>query len=198
MNLIDKLIEIGKEVHSRNWVPATGGNLSAKINEERIIITRSGSHKGYLTVKDFVVVDMNGNLVEGDGKPSAETLLHATVYKLFPWVGSVLHVHSLNSTLISRLTDGQIVLEDYELIKAFGYKTHRERIHVPVLENSQDMEELSRLVRDVLTGTDKVVGFILRSHGVYVWGKDPWDAFVRLEALDFLLECELKLMGVRS
>ncbi|MEJ7553713.1 MAG: methylthioribulose 1-phosphate dehydratase [Aquificaceae bacterium] len=191
---VSELIEIGRLLHSRGWLPASGGNLSVRLEDERVLITASGSHKGHLTREDFVVVNLRGEILEGSKKPSAETELHLLVYRLFPQVKSVLHVHSMNSTLISRLTREDIRLEGYELLKAFeGIKTHETSISVPVFENSQDMEELSKRIEKKLR-EEKVYGFLLRSHGLYTWGKSIREAYIRLEAFEFLFECELRLM----
>ncbi len=191
---VSELIEIGRLLHLRGWLPASGGNLSVRLEDERVLITASGSHKGHLTREDFVVVNLKGEILEGSKKPSAETELHLLVYRLFPQVKSVLHVHSMNSTLISRLTREDIRLEGYELLKAFeGIKSHETIICVPVFENSQDMEELSKKIEKKLR-EEKVYGFLLRSHGLYTWGKSIREAYIRLEAFEFLFECELRLM----
>ncbi len=191
---ISELIEIGRLLHSRGWLPASGGNLSVRLEDERVLITASGSHKGHLTREDFVVVNLKGKVLEGSKKPSAETELHLLVYRVFPEAKSVLHVHSINSTLISRMAQEDIRLEGYELLKAFeGIKTHETSISVPVFENSQDMEELSKRIEKKLR-EEKVYGFLLRSHGLYTWGKSIREAYIRLEAFEFLFECELRLM----
>lgn len=191
---ISELIDIGRSLHSRGWLPASGGNLSARIGKDLVLITASGSHKGHLTREDFVVVDLHGNKVEGSKKPSAETLLHLLVYRNFPEVNSVLHVHSVNSTLISRLSKENVNLKDYELLKAFeGINTHETSIQVPVFENSQDMKELSRRIEERLR-EGRFYGFLLRSHGLYAWGKSIREAYIRLEAFEFLFECELRLI----
>ncbi|MFN3599668.1 MAG: methylthioribulose 1-phosphate dehydratase [Aquificaceae bacterium] len=190
---ISELIEVGRSLHARGWLPASGGNLSAQLEENLILITASGSHKGHLTREDFVLVDLKGNLVKGSKKPSAETLLHLLVYRLFPEVRSVLHVHSLSSTLISRLSEEDIELKGYELLKAFeGINTHQTTLRVPVFENSQDMQNLSKEIEERLK-KEKVHGFLLRSHGLYTWGNSIREAYIRLEAFEFLFECELRL-----
>ncbi|MDW8433574.1 MAG: methylthioribulose 1-phosphate dehydratase, partial [Aquificaceae bacterium] len=194
---ISELIEIGRILHSRGWLPASGGNLSARLENGQVLITASGSHKGHLTREDFVLLDIDGKLVEGSKKPSAETMLHLVVYRNLPEVMSVIHVHSIGSTLISRVSDGDVRLENYELLKAFkGIKTHEASIVVPVFENSQDMNALSKLVEDRLLN-DKTYGFLLRSHGLYTWGRTIREAYIRLEAFEFLFECELRLFSLK-
>ncbi len=197
MKEIQLLIDVGKELHARDWVPATGGNLSVRVDGGNILITRSGAHKGHLTFEDFLLLDIDGRILEGHGKPSAETLLHLMLYRGFPHVKCVLHVHSMSSTLISKLFDTQVVLDGYELLKAFdGINTHETRLIVPIFENSQDMQELYNLIHPSLR--EDMHAFILKAHGVYTWAKSVERALINLEALDFLFNCELKLLGVRA
>ena len=61
------------------WVPATAGNLSHRLRDGRIAITRSGCHKGFLTGDEVIAVDAGGAVVQGEGRPSAETLLHTQI-----------------------------------------------------------------------------------------------------------------------
>ena len=62
---ISELIEIGRLLHSRGWLPASGGNLSVRLEDDRVLITASGSHKGHLTREDFVVVNLKGEVLKG-------------------------------------------------------------------------------------------------------------------------------------
>ena len=189
------IVEAGKVLDSKGWVPATSGNISVRL-KEGFAITASGKHKGKLNPSDILLVDEKGRSRDGR-RPSAETLLHLTVYELFPEANAVVHTHSPNATLISRIVKGPLFLEDYELLKAFpSVDTHEECIEVPVLENDQNMERLSSKLRDYLKGKDKVFGFLIRSHGLYTWGETMEDALNHAEAFEFLFECELKLMAV--
>ena len=68
------VIDIGRWVDSHNWCPATSGNLSAKIDDSRILITVSGNAKGALTEQDLMMVDAEGQPFNNKKQPSAETL----------------------------------------------------------------------------------------------------------------------------
>jgi len=191
---VKKILEAGLFLDSKGWVPATSGNISVRVDADRIAITVSGRHKGRLKPEDIILVDLEGRPLD-EKKPSAETLLHITVYRLYPEVNAVVHTHSPNSTLISRLAKGSVELEDYELLKAFPeINTHRARITVPVFENDQDMGRLSKKVEDYLKRHNRVYGFLIASHGLYTWGEDMESALIHAEAYEFLFECELKLM----
>ena len=197
MKALEEIIEAGRFLDSKGWVPATSGNISVRVDSRKIAITVSGRHKGRLRPDDILLVDLEGNPLE-EKKPSAETLLHLTIYKLFPEVGAVVHTHSPNATLISRIAKGSIELEDYELLKAFPeIKTHETKIVVPVFENDQNIERLSMKVEEYLKSHGNVYGFLIASHGLYTWGRDMESALIHAEAYEFLFECELRLMSVR-
>ncbi|MEQ1620806.1 MAG: methylthioribulose 1-phosphate dehydratase [Methylococcales bacterium] len=191
-----QLIDAGHFIDSKGWVPATSGNFSARLNDGTIAITVSGRHKGRLQVEDIMRIDGDGQSLDGK-TPSAETLLHTQLYQRFPSVHSVLHPHSLNATLVSRVFKTEIVLENYELLKAFaGIKTHESRLVVPVFANDQDIPRLAKQV-DAYLNQQSIHAYIIDGHGLYTWGNSIQETLRHLEALDFLFECELKLHGVK-
>ncbi len=195
MEKIESIIYAGKFLDSKGWVPATSGNISVRIDDRTIAITVSGKHKGRLKREDIMLVDIEGKPLE-DKRPSAETLLHVLIYRKFPEVNAVVHTHSPNATLISRLFKNSVRLEDYELLKAFeGIKTHETFIEVPVFENDQNMERLSKKIEPYLER--KIYGFLISSHGLYTWGKTMEEALIKTEAFEFLFECELKLLAIK-
>lgn len=194
----DELIEAGRQLYQRGWVPATSGNFSMRVGEDRIAITVSGRHKGALGAGDIMLVDAQGIPVDAK-RPSAETLLHTQIYRRFPTVNAVLHTHSVNATLLSRVAEPEIVLRDYELLKAFpGVDTHEAHVTVPVFPNDQDIARLARAVDSYLDGHDDVHGYLIAGHGIYTWGESVADALRHLEAFEFLFQCELQLRGLAA
>ncbi|AMK76786.1 methylthioribulose-1-phosphate dehydratase [Methylomonas methanica] len=193
----DQLIAAGRFIDSKGWVPATSGNFSAKLSDGNIAITVSGRHKGRLQADDIMLIDSKGNSLDGK-KPSAETLLHTSLYQRFPDVQAVLHPHSINATLTARLFKHEIVLKDYELLKAFaGINTHETRISIPIFGNDQDIPRLADKVENYLDRHDHAVyGYIIAGHGFYTWGASVDDALRHLEALEFLFDVEIRLHGV--
>ncbi len=187
--LAASLVEAGQRMDSRFWVPGSAGNLSARIDDETIAITRSGVHKGRLTLDDIIAVDLAGVPKLAGTKPSAETLLHCQLYRLFPPVGAVLHGHSVAATVLS--AKGAISFSDYEILKAFGFSTHALDVVLPVYENDQDIARLAGYIEPLLV-RDPPIGYAIAGHGVYAWGTSVEHAIWRLEALEFLLMCELE------
>jgi methylthioribulose-1-phosphate dehydratase len=193
----EDIIRAGRRMDLRGWVPATAGNISVRFHdydtarEGRIAITRSGGHKGFLDSFSVIEVDLDGRPMGADDKPSAETLLHCQIYRMFPDAGAVLHGHSVAGTVLSMAEPGdRITFSGYELFKAFaGQKTHATTLTLPLFDNDQDMARLAGVVAPHLA--ECAMGYYIRGHGIYVWAADMDSALARLEAVEFLLECEL-------
>ncbi len=188
----EQIMALGRRMDRLGWVPSLGGNISVRLDPHSVAITRSGGRKGFLNVDSVIRVDLQGRpLVEGD-RPSAETGLHCQIYRRIPWANAVLHGHSVPATVLSRLVaEPSIVLSGYEMLKAFeGQTTHETSLAVPLFDNDQDMDRLAGLIEPTLP--QPTPGYILRGHGVYAWGRDAEQAIAHLEALEFLLACELE------
>ncbi|GAN79305.1 methylthioribulose 1-phosphate dehydratase [Acidocella aminolytica] len=189
-DVAEALAEAGRRMDSHGWVPGSAGNLSARLDDKHIAITRSGVHKGRMVPHtDIIAVDFEGQPLVDDQKPSAETLLHCQLYRLFPPVGAVLHGHSIAATVLS--LEGPITFSNYELLKAFGFTTHELDIPLPVYNNDQDIARLAQLIEPDLQAAPPI-GYVIAGHGVYAWGTNVEHAYWRLEALEFLISCELE------
>ncbi len=206
----EAIVEAGRRMDALGWVRATAGNLSVRVAEDRIAITRSGCHKGFLAPDDVMLVDLAGRAVT-PARCSAETLLHCQLYRLFPDVGAVLHGHSVAATVLTMMAEqgappDRLVFSGYEVLKAFGFPTHEVEAVLPVFDNAQDIAALAARIEPRLAAPGAegeilepgaleggaALGYALRGHGVYAWGPDMPTARARLEALEFLLACELE------
>ena len=196
--LAREIIEAGQFLYARGWSPATSSNYSVRLSPTEALLTVSGKHKGQLGLDDVLATDLAGNSLEPGKKPSAETLLHTQLYGCKPGVGAVLHTHSVNATVLSRLTAGDhLVFEDYELQKAFsGVSTHESKVVVPIFDNDQDIARLAAKVQPWLDQHPDCAGYLIRGHGLYTWGAKMSDALRQIEAFEFLFECELKTLSV--
>jgi methylthioribulose-1-phosphate dehydratase len=196
-----ELIAAGQALHAQGCVPATSGNLSARVDKGRIAITVSGCHKGHLTMDDIMLVDLQGLSLDGK-KPSAETGLHTSLYTRYPGLGCVLHSHSPAAVLASRLFGDAVIIEDHELLKALrGITTHEASIALPIFDNNQDIALLADEVDGYLAANDEeetsCYGYIIAGHGMYTWGESVAEAQRHHEALEFLLNIENRLHGVK-
>lgn len=187
------LAAAGRDFYRRGWVLGTSGNFSAVASPEplRLSITASGVDKGALTPAHILQIDSRGEVIRGRGRPSDEARLHLTVVRV-RGAGAVLHTHSVWSTLLSgdfAPREGRLLFEGFEMLKGLaGVRTHEHRESLPVIENSQDMEALSRSLEEALARYPDSHGVLLRRHGLYTWGRDLAEARRHVEILEFLLE----------
>lgn len=193
-----QIVEASHVLYARGWSPATSSNYSVRLDDRHCAITVSGKDKGKLSERDVMVVDLDGKPVTPQ-KPSAETLLHTSLYCFDPAIGAVLHTHSVNNAVLTlHYSDlNEFCFEGYEIVKAFsGFTTHEMSFTVPVFANDQDILRLSQKVESWLKTADKPRAYLIRGHGLYTWGRDMAECFRHLEAMEYLLECELKRLSI--
>lgn len=189
----EELAEIGREFYRRGWVLGTSGNFSMLLarNPQRVVVTASGLEKGKLEETDFLELDDDAEILQGFGKPSAETLIHLTIYRFLPKARSILHTHSVWGTILSDhyFEQGAIEIEGYEMLKGlYGVTTHEHKERVPIVENSQDYVAMSHVIENVIRENEDIHGIYLRRHGLYTWGESVADARRHVEIFEFLFE----------
>lgn len=192
-NLAQQLVEAGRRLDARGWVPGGGGNFSVRAGGDRYLVTASGHHKGQLTKQNFLIVNTHGEPESVGQRPSAEVLLHCERLNALPEVNCVLHGHSATSTVLGRLhRNDTIELSGYEMLKGLGgIASHDECVQIPIFENDQDIARLADVVSHRHRENPIRHGYLIRGHGVYAWGKSVEAAMCQLESLEFLLECHL-------
>ncbi|MCD7738737.1 MAG: L-ribulose-5-phosphate 4-epimerase [Lachnospiraceae bacterium] len=172
--------EANMELPGHGLVTFTWGNVSAIDRESGLFVIKpSGVEYEKLTPEDMVVVDLEGNVVEGHYKPSSDTPTHLELYKAFPQIGGIVHTHSSYAT--SWAQSGRD-------IPCYG-TTHADYIYgeVPCVrclnaeEIASDYEkntgllivsEFKRLGKD----TEAVPAVLCKNHGPFAWGKDAKEA----------------------
>ncbi|MGL4726706.1 MAG: methylthioribulose 1-phosphate dehydratase [Scandinavium sp.] len=191
----DALVEACHWIGAKGWAPATGGNMSVREDAQWCWLSESGKDKGSLTNSDFLKVEIATNQAPSGRKPSAETGLHTLIYRLFPEANAVLHVHTVNATLLSRIEkSAELVLSGYEMQKSLrGQTSHLDSVPIAIFDNDQDIDALARRIEHYATERPLNYGFLLRGHGLTCWGRDVAEARRHLEGLEFLFECELRL-----
>ena len=185
-----QLIKTIRDLHNRGWCDGTGGNFSVVCEQDplRLLMAPSGVDKGSVEATDLIEVNGNGEVVHGEGKASAETLMHLQIIKQCS-AGAVLHTHSCNGTLLSRLhqTSGHLKLEGWEMLKGLdGIITHNTTVELPIIDNDQNLKRLSEQASQYLG--DAPSGLLVAGHGLYAWGDDLFQAQRHTEIIEFLLE----------
>ncbi len=148
-----------------NLVAYTSGNVSVRIGNH-VIIKPSGVAYSHLKPQDFVVIDLDGNIVEGEKKPSVDTATHLFLYKNLDWVRSVIHTHSTFATTWAIL-EREIPVLCTAHADVFGEK-------IPITEYAPVGSEAIGKAAIKVMGQSGTV--LLRKHGVLVAGISIDDA----------------------
>jgi methylthioribulose-1-phosphate dehydratase len=198
------LAAAARGLHRRGWMDGTAGDLSVRCpgTGELALITASGRSKGELTATDVVLVrTADATAVAPDGPlPSAETSIHAALYREVPGCGAVVHAHPPYATVVAARAarDGadSIRFAGWELIKGLGVADPSE-VAVPVFANHPDVDRIGTDVARRLAGGGADDGrtppvMLLAGHGATAWGPDLATARDRLECLEAL--CQLHLL----
>lgn len=179
------LEELKKQVYEANMllpkyglVTFTWGNVSAIDRETGLFVIKpSGVDYDKLKIKDMVVMDLNGNKVEGDLKPSSDTATHLELYKAFPEIGGIVHTHSSWATSWAQAGRG---------IPCYG-TTHADYMYgeIPCVRNltKEEIDEgyeknTGVLIVDYFKDKDYVAmpAVLCKNHGPFTWGKNAADA----------------------
>ena len=189
------LVVIARDFHARGWMAGTAGNLSAREDDNHFWITASGKPKGRLDERDFLLVRVaDGDVVErlrAEDKPSAETTIHAALYRLFPDARTCLHGHIVEAIVAAdRAKKGakSLRLPPIEMIKGFDIWQQNPKVDLPLFENVLDVAKIAREIEKRFRKTKPpLTALMIRAHGPTVWGKSLQEAYNRFEILEFLL-----------
>ena len=192
LQLAEECAREGRRLAGLGFMACTAGNISARWSQDPLqaLMSPSGIDKSQLAAEGFLLCDEQARPVGGtQGKPSDETLLHLALYAA-TGCGGVAHGHPPHAVALSLIESGaEVVFEGIEMQKAFaGTATHACRRVLPVVENSQDMRELSQRVLAVRQA--EVPAVLVRGHGVYAWGRTVAEAGRHLETVEWL--CRLR------
>ena len=170
----EEICRVCRLLYDRGYVVSNDGNVSARVEEDRVLITPSGVGKGRVTPDMLVLCDMEGQILEGDRHPSSESGMHLMVYRERPDVRAVVHAHPPFST--ARAICRRPLTERYlaEMILGLG--------EVPVTEFAMpSTAEVPDSVRPFVRTHSAV---LLANHGSLAWGSDLLSAFDRLEVME--------------
>ncbi len=181
-----ELIRCGKVLGDKRLSFGTSGNLSARLDEKRILITTSGSANGHLGEDDFAVIDYEGKFL-GGGKPSSEKMLHVEYYKIRPDFNYIIHVHS---PYLSAFASARQALDEpvmAENVYYFG--------KIPLAEYAMpSSDELVSCCAKYFKDYDVV---LMANHGVVVGDNTLKGAYLKLEMAEGYAQTVLntKILG---
>lgn len=181
---IPTLISIGRRMYDRGYISATDGNLSFRLEKNKIAITCSGVCKGDLTSADISICSPTGELIEGKAL-SSETPMHLMAYSKRADIQAVIHAHPPSVLALSLC--GKIIHNHLpEVIMGLGEIGYA---NFAVPSTNESAEAIAGLI-------DNHNAIVLDRHGSITVGKTLWDAFWKLERLEFAAMVTLQALQI--
>ena len=169
------IIDIGQRMYVRGFVAANDGNISVRTAAGEVWATPTGVSKGYMKKKMLVKVDLDGNVLEGTHKPSSELKMHLRAYRENPDIRSVCHAHPPICTCyaIAGIPLDAPVLA--EAIITLG--------DVPIAPYAElGSSEVAEVIAPYCHTHN---GILMANHGAVTWAQDPYEAYYRLESMEY-------------
>ncbi len=168
------IIEVGKLVFQKGWVAANDGNISIRLDDERIMCTPTGVSKGMMSVDDIIIVDYQGNKISGRRARTSEIMMHLTIYNIRPDINSVVHAHPPTATGFASAGRALNTALLPEVIIGLGC--------VPLADYG--LPGTDALTEPMLPLIPKYDALLLGNHGAVSYGTEVMQAYFRMETVE--------------
>jgi L-fuculose-phosphate aldolase len=177
----EEIVHAGRMMYDRGWIAASDGNVSVRLDAERILATPTGVSKGAMQPQDMIICDLAGNKLSGERERTTEMAMHVAVYQDRPDIHAVVHAHPPTATgfAVAGRALNQGILP--ELIVAFG--------SVPLADYGEP--GTPALVEGMLPFIPKYNAILLANHGAVAYDQDLGHAFARMETVEHLARITL-------
>ncbi len=168
------IVECGRRLWHRGYVASNDGNISVRLDEQRLITTPTAVSKGFMTPDMMVITDLDGRKISGERNASSELKMHLEVYRQRPDIRAVVHAHPPTATgfAVAGIPLDRAVLA--EVITTLG--------SIPIAEYATpSTEELPAAVRRYIKAHD---GLLLANHGALAVAGDVYAAYYRMETIE--------------
>jgi L-fuculose-phosphate aldolase len=167
------IIEVGKLLYERSYVVSSDGNVSIRLDENRILATPTMTSKGRMSEEELALTDLDGKPLN-DKKASSELAMHLLIYKMRPDINAVCHAHPPHGTAfaVAGLAIDQPILS--EVILTLGC--------VPL--TGYGTPSTNELTESMKPFVEHHNALLMANHGAVAYGEDLWQAFDRLETLE--------------
>jgi L-fuculose-phosphate aldolase len=181
------ILDVGKLIYQKGWVAANDGNISVRLDDQRILCTCTGVSKGMMTPADVIICDLHGNKIAGTRECTTEIAMHLTIYEMRPDVSAVVHAHPPVATgfaVAGRALDQALLPE---VIVSLGC--------VPLAEYG--LPGTPALTEGMLPYIPNYDAILLGNHGSVCYGDDLYKAFFKMEIVEHFAHVALvaELLG---
>ena len=168
------IVEVGRRLHERAYVASNDGNISVRLDDERLLTTPKGVSKGFMTPDMLVVTDLKGKKLAGERDPSSELLMHLAVYERRTDISAVVHAHPPVATgfAVAGIPLDRAVLA--EVIATLG--------SIPIADyGTPSTHELADAVGKYIKVHD---GLLLANHGAITVSDGLMSAYYKMETVE--------------
>lgn len=168
------IVEIGRRLYARGYTASNDGNISVRLDDDRLLMTPTNVCKGFMHEQMMVVTDLEGKKLSGERNPSSEMQMHLEVYRQRPEIQAVVHAHPPVATAfaVAGIPLDRAVLA--EVVTTLG--------SVPIAEYATpSTQELPAAVRKYVKAHD---GMLLANHGALTLGADLFSAYYKMETIE--------------
>lgn len=183
----EDICRIGKLLFENRWVAANDGNITIRLDAERILATPTGVSKGMMHVDDLIIVDRKGNKLSGRAERTSEIAMHLAIYDLRPDVRAVCHAHPPVSTGFAAAGRALNLALLPEVVIGMGC--------VPLA--AYGLPGTPALTDSLLPLIPKFDAIMLANHGSVCYAEDVFKAYFRMETLEHSARIQLvaELLG---
>jgi len=175
------IIEFGELLHVNGFVAATDGNLSVRMDDERLLVTPTCICKGRMRPSDLVIVDMNGKRLAGKRRVSSEIGMHLLIYRLRPEVRGIVHAHPPTATGFAASGMGLSSPLVCEVVVGLG--------SIPLARyGTPGTPELTDALEPLIPNHDAI---LMANHGVVTFGSSLESAFMKMETVEHFAKIAL-------
>jgi L-fuculose-phosphate aldolase len=177
----NEIVKLGRWLHTKGFVAAMDGNISARVHGGMILATPTCISKGMMEPEDLVLVDLNGRKIEGKREVSSEIQMHAMIYRMRPEICGVVHAHPPTATgfaAAGMALDQALVSE---IVVSLG--------SIPLANyGTPGTAELLEALEPFVPGYDAI---LMANHGAVTYAEDVLHAYMHMETVEHFAKISL-------
>jgi len=187
LELRDDIVKVGRLIFEKGWIAANDGNMTIRLDDDRVLATPTGVCKGMLRAEDLIIVDLRGDKICGQRPCTSEVAMHLTVYAMRPDIRAVLHAHPPVATGFATAGRALNLALLPEVVISLG--------SVPLADYG--LPGTPALTEGMLPYIPKYDAMLMANHGAVAYGEDIFQAFFRMETVEHFARITLvaELLG---
>lgn len=183
----EDIVEVGRLMFQKSWIAANDGNITIRLDAERVLATPTGISKGMMRADDLLVLDIEGNKISGCRERTSEIAMHLKIYELRPDVRAVVHAHPPVTTGFATAGRPLNMALLPEVVIGLGC--------VPLA--AYGLPGTPELTEPMIPLIPKYDALLMANHGAVCYGEDVYQAYFRMETIEHFARIALvaQLLG---